>query len=47
MPMACLNGYTTDERFAHLNFATQVLCTMAWQAIEKDRIEDLFWEEMK
>jgi len=35
-------GYTTDERFAHLNFATQVLCTMAWQAIQKDRIEDLF-----
>lgn len=35
-------GYTTDERFAHLNVATQMLCTMAWQAIQKDRIEDLF-----
>jgi len=35
-------GYTTDERFAHLNFATQMLCMMAWQAIQKDRIEDLF-----
>jgi len=35
-------GYTTDERFAQLNYAAQMLCTIAVKAIEKDRIEDLF-----
>ncbi len=35
-------GLTTDERFAHLDKATQLFCLMAWQAIQKDKIEDLF-----
>jgi len=35
-------GLTTDERFAKLNMAVQLLCTMAWQAIQKKRIDRLF-----
>ena len=35
-------GLTTDKRFAHLNHATRLFITMAWQAIEKNRIERLF-----
>jgi len=35
-------GLTTDKRFAHLNQATQLFCLMAWQAIQKNRIEKLF-----
>ena len=34
-------GLTTDERFAHLNQATRLFCLMAWQAIEKKKIENL------
>jgi aminoglycoside phosphotransferase (APT) family kinase protein len=34
-------GLTTDERFANLNQATQLFSTMAWQAIQKNRIEKL------
>ena len=35
-------GLTTDERFAQLNKATQLLCQMSWQAIQKNRIDHLF-----
>lgn len=35
-------GMTTDERFSQLNKATQLFCLMAWQAIQKNRIEKLF-----
>ncbi|MEM8906738.1 MAG: phosphotransferase family protein, partial [Bacteroidota bacterium] len=34
-------GLTTDKRFAHLNQATQLLCRLSWQAIEKKRIDHL------
>jgi aminoglycoside phosphotransferase (APT) family kinase protein len=35
-------GLTTDPRFSQLNKATQLFCAMAWQAIQKQRIEKLF-----
>jgi aminoglycoside phosphotransferase (APT) family kinase protein len=35
-------GLTTDPRFAKLNEATKLFCRMAWQAIQKKRIERLF-----
>ncbi len=35
-------GYTTDERFANLNKATMAFINTAWQAVQKDRIEDLY-----
>ena len=35
-------GLTKDERFAKLDKAAQFLCIMAWQAIQKKRIENLF-----
>ena len=35
-------GYTTDKRFTHLNKHTQLLFTIAWQAIQKDKIDKLF-----
>ncbi|MCF6294216.1 MAG: phosphotransferase family protein [Flavobacteriaceae bacterium] len=35
-------GYTTDKRFEHLNKHTQLLFTIAWQAIQKNKIDDLF-----
>ncbi len=34
-------GLTTDKRFANLNQATRLFCLMAWQAIQKKKIEDL------
>lgn len=34
-------GLTTDPRFANLNHATRLFLTMAWQAISKNRIEQL------
>lgn len=34
-------GLTTDERFAKLNEATKLFTMMAWQAIQKKRIENL------
>ncbi len=34
-------GLTTDKRFAHLDLAAQLLCQIAKQAIEKQRIERL------
>ncbi len=35
-------GFTKDERFAQLNQAAALLCTTAWQAVQKERIDDLF-----
>jgi aminoglycoside phosphotransferase (APT) family kinase protein len=35
-------GLTTDQRFANLNKASELLCVMALQAIQKNRIENLF-----
>ncbi|MEZ4956382.1 MAG: phosphotransferase family protein [Saprospiraceae bacterium] len=35
-------GYTTDERFAQLNKATMAFINTAWQAIQKNRIVDLY-----
>ena len=35
-------GLTTDPRFAHLNHAARMFCMMAWQAVQKKRIERLF-----
>jgi aminoglycoside phosphotransferase (APT) family kinase protein len=35
-------GLTTDPRFKDLNKATQLFTAMAWQAIQKGRIEKLF-----
>jgi aminoglycoside phosphotransferase (APT) family kinase protein len=35
-------GYTTDERFAKLNLATMAFINTAWQAIQKNRIVDLY-----
>ena len=35
-------GYTTDKRFEHLNKHTQLLFTIAWQAIQKNKIDKLF-----
>ena len=36
------HGYTQDERFAHFNKATKLLCNTAWQAIQKNSIDDLW-----
>jgi len=35
-------GFTQDPRFANLNFAVQMCGTVAWQAIQKRRIDDLW-----
>ena len=35
-------GYTQDKRFAKLNLATMAFATNAWQAVQKNRIVDLF-----
>jgi aminoglycoside phosphotransferase (APT) family kinase protein len=35
-------GYTTDKRFKHLNKHTQLLFTIAQQAIQKNKIDHLF-----
>lgn len=36
------HGMTSDKRFENLNQATQLFFLMAWQAIQKKRIEKLF-----
>jgi len=36
------HGHTTDKRFAQLNKHTQLLFTIAWQAIQKNKIDNLF-----
>lgn len=35
-------GYTTDKRFANLNQYTKLLFTIAWQSIQKNKIDNLF-----
>jgi len=35
-------GYTTDKRFASLNQYTKLLFTIAWQSIQKNKIDNLF-----
>lgn len=35
-------GHTTDKRFEHLNKHTRLLFTIAWQSIQKNKIDDLF-----
>ncbi|MFT6337049.1 MAG: aminoglycoside phosphotransferase (APT) family kinase protein [Saprospiraceae bacterium] len=35
-------GLTTNEKFKHLDKSSQFLCMMAWQSIQKNRIENLF-----
>lgn len=35
-------GYTTDTRFEHLDKHTQLLFTIAWQSIQKNKIDNLF-----
>ncbi len=35
-------GFTQDPRFANLNFAVQMCGTVAWQAIQKGRIDQLW-----
>ena len=35
-------GLTTDKKFKDLNKMTRLMCTIAWQSIQKNRIENLF-----
>tara|TARA_B100000768_G_scaffold38790_1_gene37604 strand:+ start:6400 stop:7464 length:1065 start_codon:yes stop_codon:yes gene_type:complete len=35
-------GLTKDKKFKDLNKMTRLLCTIAWQSIQKNRIENLF-----
>lgn len=35
------HGHTTDQKFANLNHATRLMCTLSWAAIQKNRIENL------
>lgn len=35
-------GHTSDPRFAQLDKQTQLMFTMAWQAIQKNKIDNLF-----
>jgi aminoglycoside phosphotransferase (APT) family kinase protein len=35
-------GLTSNEKFASLDKASQFLCLMGWQAVQKNRIENLF-----
>ncbi len=36
------HGHTTDKRFAQLNEASELCCNTAWQAIQKNQIDNLF-----
>lgn len=36
------HGHTTDPRFAQLNRVSAVCCDTAWQAIQKNRIDELY-----
>lgn len=36
------HGYTTNPKFAQFNMAAQMFSTMAWQSIQKGRIDRLF-----
>lgn len=35
-------GYTQDPRFAGLDQLVKLLCDTAWQAVQKDRVDDLY-----
>ncbi|MEM6319370.1 MAG: phosphotransferase family protein [Bacteroidota bacterium] len=35
-------GHSTNPKFAHMNHAVKGLSVMAWQAVQKNRMEDLF-----
>jgi aminoglycoside phosphotransferase (APT) family kinase protein len=35
-------GLTKDEKFKNLNKMTRLLCTIAWQSVQKNKIENLF-----
>ncbi|MFD0796520.1 phosphotransferase family protein [Maribacter chungangensis] len=36
------HGHTQDPKFAHLNKASELCCHTAWQAIQKNKIDDLY-----
>jgi len=36
------HGHTSDPKFAYLNKASELCCNTAWQAIKKNRIDNLF-----
>jgi aminoglycoside phosphotransferase (APT) family kinase protein len=36
------HGHTSDPKFAHLNKASELCCNTAWQAIQKNQIDNLF-----
>jgi aminoglycoside phosphotransferase (APT) family kinase protein len=36
------HGHTQDPKFAHLNKASELCCNTAWQAIQKNKIDDLY-----
>jgi aminoglycoside phosphotransferase (APT) family kinase protein len=36
------HGHTNDPKFAHLNKAAELCCNTAWQAIQKNQIDNLF-----
>jgi len=36
------HGHTSDPKFAHLNKASELCCNAAWQAIQKNQIDNLF-----
>lgn len=36
------HGHTSDPKFAHLNKASALCCTTAWQAIQKNKIDHLY-----
>ncbi|MFT6795432.1 MAG: aminoglycoside phosphotransferase (APT) family kinase protein [Maribacter sp.] len=36
------HGYTSDPKFAQLNKASELCCTTAWQAIQKNQIDELY-----
>ncbi len=36
------HGHTTDKRFAQLNAVSALLCNTAWQAIQKNQIDNLY-----
>jgi aminoglycoside phosphotransferase (APT) family kinase protein len=35
-------GLTSDKKFKDLNKMTRLLCTIGWQSIQKNRLENLF-----
>lgn len=35
-------GYTSDPKFAYLNKASELCCNTAWQAIQKNQIDNLY-----